>query len=700
MKAEEVRKRYAAGDRDFSGADLRGHNFKGQDLTGANFSYADIQGANFTGAKAGVQKRSILIQLLLVLALSVLAGFLQGYSGYFVAFYFPRFWDLGYDSEYLIRDLAVTAAYFITIITTFVAIIRQGFTFKAFITIAVTVTIALAFAFAFAFAGAVALAVAFAGAVALAVAGAFAGAVAFAFAFAFAGAVALAVAGAFAGAFAFAFAGAVAVAVAFAGAFAGAVAVLLLSLYVAWRVRKEDEKFALARTIGIAFGAIGGTSFYKADLTDATFSSAILKSTNFNEATLTRTCWTNAKQLDRARPGNSIFSNIKVRELLVTGNGYSKPYADCNLRGANLTGATLHKANLKRADLGEATLHKADLRDANLTEVQAIDTDFTAAALTGACLEGWNIDHTTKLDRVDCQYVFLLEHPNAMGNRERRPHDPDRVFEQGDFEKLYKKMINVVQILLRDGINQEAFRAAFLKLMEEHPEISFDSIQAIEKKGNDVLVTLEVAETADKAQIAQSFLKPYEDRVRQLEAEKERLQLQADHLTTRISDIATTLASKPHTIINQAVGDGKAVNENINPSQNFSVGGDFNLTASNSVVSLRDISGTVTNAIAQLPAASTDEPNLKALLTQLQAVLETADPALLPDADKADALEQVKLLAEAAQKPEPEKKTSGAKAMRFLQRIVDAVPKAVPMATTLVTEFNKLVPAIVTLLGL
>ena len=81
-----------------------------------------------------------------------------------------------------------------------------------------------------------------------------------------------------------------------------------------------------------------------------------------------------------------------------------------------------------------------------LTEVQAVGTD-----LTGACLESWNIDHTTKLDNVDCQYIFLLEKPNQIGSRERRLHNPERVFQKGDFTKLYQQVINTVKILLRKG---------------------------------------------------------------------------------------------------------------------------------------------------------------------------------------------------------------------------------------------------------
>ncbi len=43
MKAAEVLRRYAAGERNFRGVNLRGQSFKGADLSGADFSYADIR---------------------------------------------------------------------------------------------------------------------------------------------------------------------------------------------------------------------------------------------------------------------------------------------------------------------------------------------------------------------------------------------------------------------------------------------------------------------------------------------------------------------------------------------------------------------------------------------------------------------------------------------------------------------------------
>ncbi|AOX03673.1 hypothetical protein BJP34_33385 [Moorena producens PAL-8-15-08-1] len=541
MKAKDVLEKYAAGERDFRRENLRGQSFQGQDLSGADFSEADIRGTNFKNAilrdtrfckaKAGLQKRWVIVLLLLSWITSGVSGFTSLSGRFLVAHIF-----------------------------TFQGVVEQVFAWIALVVIVVLFTVTLrqsiekAGTLAIGIAGVGALVLAVAGTVSgagtgartgdlagvagfVGIVGAGAGAGAAAVVVGFTQALGVACAGAVGGVFAFAFAGAVAftvagtVAFAFSGAFAGELAgvitivLALLGTYLGWRVLTGDLKDAWIRSIAIAFAATGGTSFYKADLTNADFTRATLKSTDLREANLTHTCWQNTIKLDRTRPGKTILADRAVRDLLVSGNGYNKSYVKGNLRGANLRGANLNKANLKLADISEATLEDANLEWANLTEAQAVGTDFTNAYFTGACLEAWNIDSTTRLTDVDCQYVFLLENPNAMGSRERRPHDSNRVFQAGDFEKLYQQVMNTVQILLRNGVNPEAFRQAFQELIGKNPEITGDSIQGIERKGNDILLTLEVPESTDKGKVEREFLAVYEAR---LQAAKQTALLEAE----------------------------------------------------------------------------------------------------------------------------------------------------------------------------
>ncbi|WP_232214483.1 pentapeptide repeat-containing protein [Rubidibacter lacunae] len=223
-----------------------------------------------------------------------------------------------------------------------------------------------------------------------------------------------------------------------------------------------------------------------------------------------RTCWKDAHKLSLPCLGPSILRNNAARALLVSRNGYKQDFKRADLGGTYLNGAKLEGANLKGANLANATLKDANLKDANLNSSQCIGVDFTRAYLTGTCLEAWNIDPTTVLDDVDCQFVYLLEQPNHLGSRERRPHDPTATFAPGDFEKLYTENQDAVQILIREGINPDAFRATFGELMAKHPEITLESIQSIEKKCTDALVTLAITPEIYKAKVEQVFNEAYE----------------------------------------------------------------------------------------------------------------------------------------------------------------------------------------------
>ncbi len=113
-------------------------------------------------------------------------------------------------------------------------------------------------------------------------------------------------------------------------------------------------------------------------------------------------------------------------------------------------------------------------------------------------------------------------------------------------------------------------------------------------------------------------------------------------------------------------------------------------------VALGEINGTVSNTINELPVNSqADQSELKALLSQLQEAINAC--AELNSEDKAEALEQVKTLAEAGKDPQNGENHKKAKrATRILKGITDEIPPT----TELIKAVAQLLPAIATLLAL
>ena len=357
--------------------------------------------------------------------------------------------------------------------------------------------------------------------------------------------------------------------------------------------------------------------------------------------------------------------------------------------------------------MSQAVLRGANLKGANLTETNCVGADFTAAKLTAACLEAWNIDSTTILEQVNCDYVFLLEEANNIGSRERRPHNPEANFQPGDFEKLYRQIMNTVEILLRNGMNPDAFKQAFNQLMGEHPEIDYNSIQSIEKKGEDVLVKIAVPEDTDKAQVERQFLEVYEAR---LESAKQTALLEAEvrHNQNLIAIIDKALIERSPSSTNVNINndnDVKSESKAMSDNQDIKTGdvkGNFagnvggNFDASGAIFNIDNINSSVSNSINELPPSSDPEqPGIKELLEQLQTAISESPE--LNDADKAQALEQVKTLAEAGQNPKDGTKQQQAKgALRFLKGLMAELPNI----ATLVQLSQQLFPTISKFFGL
>jgi uncharacterized protein YjbI with pentapeptide repeats len=720
--------------KNFAGQNLRGKDFKAQDLTGADFSGSDLRGADFTNAilrevnfsqiQTGGQMHSLALQIAISLVMSALSGAIAYFAGIWLALLL---------SPQSITNLSIIPGLVVIslLCAEFFSILCQGFTIFALRVFSVFLSIALIVAGlasitgfltglvagAFALAGALAVAIAVSGAMAtsliLSIAGSIAISVigcdfwtkdkAFIVARILTGTTTLSGALAVSGAAALAIAGSLAVAGikaetnsslsgldAWTIAGFSSLAALTLGNYVSWRALNGDEKFQLILKFAIALISKGGTNFQGTDLTGANFADAFLSGSDFRNSkyrvtNFTHTSWKNSKKLDFARVRQSILVNPEVRELLVTGKpNQSKSYEGLNLRGANLDGVYLEKVNFKRAILSEASFRNANLESVNLTEAQAIGTDFTGAQMTGVCLEGCSYDHTTKLDLVDCRFVFELEHPNAKGDRERRPHDPDKDFEQGDFTKRYSETLNIVQLLIRNGINCEAFIAAWEKLTANYPDLSLDDIQEYKKKGQDVELTVSVPEDTDKGNFERNFDSGYETKLKELEAKHQAQRLEdKDRTIDTIKDMFFALAeAKKGDVTVTTTTEAKAMTDQ----------SPVTFTArdiTNSVVNLGKIKGNVTNAINQIPVKDDNDsrPDIKTLLTQLQEAISIDKE--LADEDKADALEQVENLAKIALHDKPEEKsTLASKALRALKRIIDTIPTITKIVETVSKVFG------------
>ncbi len=708
---------------DYSGQNLRGRSFKGQNLTGANFSKADIRGADFTnailknadftGAKAGLQRRWVIGLLIVSWLLAAISGCGSIPLGMLITYIF----DTNFTEKFLTGLLSVVA-----VAVFFVFAICKGLTaglkfavFSFVLTSGLGNVFgglgALYFArtqptatwgeFAFILSTFRRVAQAFA----LAEAGVVAVVITFAVAFVFIEfrAVAGGIVGAGTGVFAFLTEG---IFVEF-GAVVFALAFILPNAYIGWRSLAGNEKDAWVRSFALAFAATGGTSFRNADLTDADFTGATLKNTDFRKANLRRTRFYEAKKLDFARVEDTILTKLTVLKLLVTGNGRGKSYAGADFKGANLIGADLNEANLKGADISKATFQGACLEKANLTFTQAVDTDFTSAQMTGACVEAWNIESTTKLNNVDCRFVYLLEDPKpGTDDRERRPSSGE--FQPGEFTKLFEEVLNTVDLIFRDGIDWKAFVNAFKNVQVENQDTEL-AIQSIGNKGDGfVVVKLDVPLDADKEKIHSDFTNNYQLALQAVE-EKYKAQLQAKdeqiviyrQQSGDMKEIISLLANKP---INVQV-DNKLENKNMTNSNDSSskidIGGIGNnagrdVTIGDGALNFGEISGGVTKTINELPTSPEPEkPGIKELLTQLQTAIE-ADTNLNEE-DKAEALEQVKALAEAGKNP---KEGAMQKSAKTAMKILKGTISSLPSAATLVEECGKVLPLISGFLGL
>ncbi len=545
-KAKEVLRRYAAGERDFRGLNLRGQSFKGADLSGADFSEADLRstkfngstlkGVNFTGAKCGLQK----IWTILVLIISWISAGMLGIgslsTAYLVLFIFePNSRVVGYLTILLIsiswifsiikgignlrgvkailgglplggiglsiaffsQDLkilialtiSVLAALAIPLALSLAIVINEKFAVLSIPVISITVIIAASTKIELIDKEELLLAAIFA----------------------------------------------------------------LAGLYLNLFNTKKDDIDNWARYFAVTFASIGGTSFLDANLTEANFKNATLQCTDLRNTNLTRVCWYHSKILDRGRPGNTYLKSAQVRQWLI-GKGKDKNFNGQKLQGINLEGADLAGASFIDANLSEANLSGANLTKAQLIQTQLDNTDLRGANLTGACLEDWGITTHTKLDNVECQYVFMRSPTEDDPNPRRKPDNWEEDFIGNDFAEFIKPIFDTLDLYHNQGVDPRAIAIAWKELAENNPDANL-RFASMEVKGEDkLLLRLKTSPNANLSKLNQAYFQQYNE-AKALNETQKQLLLAQDNRIKSLEIMVNNAIESPKFNIERAEGE-------------------------------------------------------------------------------------------------------------------------------------------------
>ncbi|QFS43128.1 pentapeptide repeat-containing protein [Nostoc sphaeroides] len=713
---------------EFQRSNLKGKDFQGQNLAGANFSYADIRGANFSNAvlvganfyntKAGLPTFRVISLVSLSLILSLFAGLISSYGGAFIS-------DLliNNTSDFGIISL-ITLGIFLIII------VWQGLG-ATLATLAEVVAACLIAALAF-FPDKQAGLIIGGQFTALALAGIIAGVANMALATAIARVMGLsgtvpitglmAVIGAVIGALL----GVRSQVSAYLTSGVLGLVAIALGIYVGSQAITGNKKYSLIRLLAISIVAQGGTSFRGANLTDADFTQATLKTVDFRKATLTRTCWFQTQKLDQARLNGTYLEDPKVLDLVVKKDGRDQKFDRLNLRELNLQDANLQDASFLGTDLSEATLRNANLSGAKLVEAQIYQANLNEACLTGAYIENWGISTDTKLEGVKCEYVYMQLPTKDDPDPCRKPDNRQETFKPGDFADFITPIIKTLDLYQTqnvdprqiaskfktldlfhyEGIDPTAAAIAVTQLAENHPEAQLE-IVALEGRGQDkIRLQAKVSGNANRSELYKEYFHKYTEIQSLSYSDVQAVLLGIQEKDERIQSLEKLIENAIHQpkfyvetyqnqgefIMSQSKGNISISGAQGDISGVAAVGENSSMTG----VAIGAISGNVTNTINQLPdSPEPDKPGIKELLTQLQAAIE--GDTTLSDEDKAEALEQVKSIAEAGKKPEDGVMQKIAKtAVKLLKGTIADLPTTVK----LVEVCDKLLPVIIKFFGL
>lgn len=498
-------------------------------------------------------------------------------------------------------------------------------------------------------------------------------------------------------------------------------AVAILGSYIGTAALKNGHRYSLIYKLAIGISTAKSTCFRDADLTDANFTEAVLENADFRGATLIRTRWQQARKLEKANVGRTYLENPHVMQLVVKGYGADTKFNRLDLRGLNLKGAQLSNASFIGSDLSDSTLQGADLSSAKLVQTQLHRANLSEACLTGAFIQNWGISTETNLDLVQCDYIYMRYPTEDDPDPSRKPDNKQEIFRKGDFSAFIAPIIKTLDTYQKqnvdpraitvtaktldlyhyEGIDPSAAAIAFQRLAEQHPEAKLEVV-SLEGRGDErIRVQATVADEANRSELSEAYFQSYSEIKSLPYGDLQQLLKGVEEKDERIRSleqmVQTALGSNKFYVESyHSFGDTLSEKSSISIQSGGDIGNVSGVTGGDvsGVVNLGKISGDVTNAINQIPDTSTSgKSSLRELLIQLQTAIEV--DLELPDEDKTEALEQVKVLAQAGKNPQD---VVLQRAAKTATKILKGTMSNLSETSNLVQGCSQLLPLIASLL--
>lgn len=275
-----------------------------------------------------------------------------------------------------------------------------------------------------------------------------------------------------------------------------------------WRKKNPNAKIDF-HSVNLSRAKPFSINLYGADLRGVDLRSANLSNTNLREANLTQANLAGANlsganlehaiitlaDLQGANLAGACLHDVDFIESDLHGASFREgSLCGVLFRHANLSEADFRGADLGEADLRKANLRKADLRDTSLVETQVLGANFEQAILTGACIQSWQLDNSTVLKGVRCDYIFRTykkgKYLGSVYNErekftDRLPVDFESTFVLGEFERwirVRQSALDTIDVTFIEGIDWQAFFKALQEVRKCHPEsgIRIQSVQEVD----------------------------------------------------------------------------------------------------------------------------------------------------------------------------------------------------------------------------